>query len=217
MHAVRFVYAPSPGIRRLITGLAVLAYLASVWGYPLPGSSDVDYSTPFPCQGHHCGCQSADQCWHSCCCFTPAERLAWAEAHGVTIPAAAREVLFAAVGDSHEPQRATCCAHTADPHHEHDDTSVACTAQHCEHAGEEVGHPCVNCKSHKAGGVDWVLGIEARKCRGLSTDWIASGASLPLVIVPLWQFDWASAGRVTTVAPAFASVIFSPAEPPPRA
>ncbi len=41
----------------------------------------------------------------------------------------------------------------------------------------------------------WVLGIEARKCRGLSTEWVVSGASLPLEIQTLWEFDWTPVGR----------------------
>ncbi|HJT78443.1 MAG TPA: hypothetical protein VJ739_14665, partial [Gemmataceae bacterium] len=34
-----------------------------------------------------CGCQSAEQCWRHCCCYTPEEKLAWAHAHGIEPPA----------------------------------------------------------------------------------------------------------------------------------
>lgn len=42
--------------------------------------------TPFPCMDCACGCATPEQCWTSCCCFTPAERQRWAEQHGVTPP-----------------------------------------------------------------------------------------------------------------------------------
>lgn len=42
--------------------------------------------TPFPCQSCSCGCATAEQCWTSCCCFSPEERLAWARENGVQPP-----------------------------------------------------------------------------------------------------------------------------------
>jgi hypothetical protein len=66
-------------------------------------------------------------------------------------------------------------------------------------------------------GFRWVLGIEARKCRGLSTLWVTSGACLPLEIPSLWEFDWRPQGQVEPPLVALASVTFSPAVPPPRA
>jgi hypothetical protein len=57
---------------------------------PIPISTfsvlDKDNSQPFPCQSCACGCRTAEQCWTNCCCFTPAERFAWAEKNGVTPP-----------------------------------------------------------------------------------------------------------------------------------
>jgi hypothetical protein len=42
----------------------------------------------YPCDGHACGCQSLDDCQDHCCCFAPAEILAWARTHDreVTLP-----------------------------------------------------------------------------------------------------------------------------------
>lgn len=51
----------------------------------------------FPCDGHACGCWSAEQCWETCCCFTPRERVAWAQRERVAIPDHARGVLRFAV------------------------------------------------------------------------------------------------------------------------
>lgn len=53
-------------------------------------SVDKDSSQPFPCQNRPCGCKAATQCWTSCCCFSAAEKLAWAERNGVTPPIYAR-------------------------------------------------------------------------------------------------------------------------------
>ena len=51
---------------------------------------DKDNSQLFPCRCCPCGCKTAEQCWSSCCCFTPAERLAWAEKNGITPPSYAQ-------------------------------------------------------------------------------------------------------------------------------
>jgi hypothetical protein len=45
-----------------------------------------DLSRPFPCAQRVCGCRSAEQCWRKCCCFSDAEKVAWADAHGVELP-----------------------------------------------------------------------------------------------------------------------------------
>src|ERR1700722_3615938 len=83
----------TPLRRRFAAALALFAYLAAALGYPLPASfaNHKDRSQPFPCQDHACGCQSAEQCWSGCCCFTPEERWAWAESHHVEPPAYAEK------------------------------------------------------------------------------------------------------------------------------
>ena len=50
---------------------------------------------PYPCQGHQCGCRSAEECWSHCCCFTPSQRLAWAAANRVDPPAELNDALLA--------------------------------------------------------------------------------------------------------------------------
>src|SRR5205814_10554872 len=77
--------------RRLAAAAALLAYAATAFGVPLPAATArKNAGTPFPCQDHPCGCQTAEQCWSGCCCFTPEERWAWADAHHVTPPAYAQ-------------------------------------------------------------------------------------------------------------------------------
>src|SRR5262249_62306385 len=69
--------------------LALAGHITTAWGIPLPSRPPLaakDTRIPFPCMNHPCGCQTAERCWQSCCCFTPAERLAWARDHNVSPP-----------------------------------------------------------------------------------------------------------------------------------
>ena len=54
---------------------------------PTPVVVQKDAEVAFPCQDRPCGCQNAQQCWGSCCCFSDTEKLAWARANKVTPPA----------------------------------------------------------------------------------------------------------------------------------
>src|SRR6266481_10155373 len=73
--------------RRLCVGLMLVAYLLTVAGFPVLGSTKKHGSHPFPCQDHDCGCSSAEECWTNCCCFSPEQHLAWAHDHAVEPPA----------------------------------------------------------------------------------------------------------------------------------
>jgi hypothetical protein len=69
-------------------------------------------SEPFPCQDRPCGCRSASQCWKKCCCFTNAQKIAWAKSHGVAVP----DFVIVAAGQeekSSSPVR-SCCAKRAE-------------------------------------------------------------------------------------------------------
>ena len=85
-------------IRRFIAWLSLVGYGLVASGLPLPlgavapGSASPaaekrlavkDRSAPFPCMDKPCGCVTAEQCFTNCCCNTPAETLAWAQAHQV--------------------------------------------------------------------------------------------------------------------------------------
>jgi hypothetical protein len=187
--------------RRVISGVTLAVYLLAVVGFPLPMPSIAsrDTSTPFPCQNHHCGCHTAEQCWRSCCCFSAAERLAWAAAHGVTLTADVRAAMH---DESHEPHAACehkgCCEGAADDH-------------------ESDGHHCGKCRdSEQAPKARWISGFQAQKCHGLTLLWIALGATLPVEIVSLWDYDWAQIGMVCAVDGEFSPLFFEPAVPPPR-
>lgn len=65
----------------------LLAFCAALLPVPLPTAETPPFdSVPFPCQGRGCGCKSAKQCWTSCCCHSPAQRLSWAKRKNVTPP-----------------------------------------------------------------------------------------------------------------------------------
>ncbi len=62
-------------------------YVITAAGVPLPGGNLAKKSGEmFPCMDCPCGCNSAEQCWRSCCCHSLAERMDWAHDHGVRPP-----------------------------------------------------------------------------------------------------------------------------------
>ena len=73
--------------RRGIALSTALLVLAVSLGIPLPQPVAKDTSRPFPCMHHACGCMTAESCWQGCCCMSDAQKLAWADEHGVTPPA----------------------------------------------------------------------------------------------------------------------------------
>lgn len=67
-----------------------VALLVAVCAAQLPvlqhDAVEKDRSTPFPCQHRACGCRSVSHCWAQCCCFTPAQKIAWAMQRGLAVP-----------------------------------------------------------------------------------------------------------------------------------
>lgn len=107
---------------RAVRWLVLLAHGLVVSGLPLPIASPPpagspaahrlaakDRAQPFPCMDKPCGCSTAEQCFASCCCNSPAELLAWAQAHGLepaTLAALERRALAADVAAA----PSSCCA-----------------------------------------------------------------------------------------------------------
>jgi hypothetical protein len=184
--------------RPFVSGLALAAYLLSVIGYPLAVPAARDTST-FPCQDHRCGCQSAEQCWTSCCCYSAEYRLAWARRHDVKVP---HDVQVAMLGQSHERS---------------DHGSSECCQPDAEGCCESVGHNCEKCSAPEKGTkLTWVYGFQAQKCRGITMLWVAQGATLPPAARELWQFDAADAGLVPIISDRYSFVVSPPPVPPPR-
>lgn len=122
-----------------------------------------DSSETFPCQKRSCGCRSAKQCWKKCCCFTNAQKVAWAKANRVKLPtfvvaAAKREAEVA-------PQTAeVCCL-------EH--------VRQKDEAPAEPSRPEV-VRSDSPPRVRIVIGLEALQCSGVEQ----TGAGVLISIQP---------------------------------
>lgn len=154
-----------PEARRLIgVGLIVAICVALI---PLPLASvtsrQKDRSEAYPCRDRPCGCQSAQQCWKKCCCFTNKQKVAWARANQVRIPefvvvAAAREIEIAT-----QPRRggrsshSSCCGGQGAPANVCRAGDALCSS----HA------PKTNRASAPRGGTSKiVIGVFAEACRG---------------------------------------------------
>ena len=88
--------------RQVLPILTLGAHLLTAVGFPafppLAGRSGLkaESGVPFPCQNRPCGCLTAEQCWAGdCCCFTLAEKVAWAKANGVPLPPSVQERMAA--------------------------------------------------------------------------------------------------------------------------
>lgn len=217
------------GFRRIVAGVALLAYVVTVGGFPLPAPVvSSEHGEKFICQDHACGCRSAAQCWNNCCCFTPAERLAWADAHEVRLPGKLRQALVAQASQPERNVAAACCATAAPDSHDCCDAHEHESHQHTCSNDVAGRHDCGHCSTTRDAGdshqhandaprVRWTLGIEALKCQGLSTLWVVSGACLPLEVPTLWQFDWTTAGAVSIRPSTPLAVLSAPPVPPPQA
>jgi hypothetical protein len=190
-------FAFSTGYRPMLAVLLALAYLVTAVGLRIPGAVASRQVTPFPCQGHQCGCRSAEQCWSHCCCFTASQRLAWAVEHQISPPVELTEALAAEShddhpqldGDHHSPK--SCCHKSP----------AACTAvaSHGTQGKKVLPH-----------------GFQPDRCHGINTQWVVSGAVTPPADRPAWSFDWTIVGVVPTFGCSLSAVPLLPAVPPPR-
>jgi hypothetical protein len=200
--------------RKLAAAVALCAYVVSATGLPIPVYVAKTSGVAFPCMDHACGCLTADQCWKNCCCHTPEERLAWAREHHVAPPAELL-ALVATARDLASDEHATnlhgqCC--TA---HQHGAKHTHSTSDEAKHNDHEHAPACTHC-SAKTAGFTFMVGIAARKCRGLTDQWCASGAVLPPPVAVTWQFQWDLVEWLASDAPPLASLGLSPPVPPPR-
>ena len=218
--------------RRLIAVFALAAFVAATTGIPVlkldqPGKT----SQPYPCQHHHCGCVSAEQCWQSCCCFTNHEKLLWAGEHNVTPPN-----YVVAAAQREKPKASFCCAHTVAK-----SSSAAATRRPATAQGAALGTRAKENPKPQRGEINWssnpvsradpddqaissphraidfVLAIHARRCQGQAQLWLALGAvALPPPAVTV-NLESLLCTEVNPFVATLAGVTSSPATPPPRA
>jgi len=200
-------------LRRITTWLAILGYLLVASGLPLPlgGVASTatdgaaakrlaakDRSRPFPCMDKACGCATADQCFTSCCCNTPAETLAWARAHQVE-PAVLLALEHRVSRLMHDPfavakaaSKLSCCAASATEA----ETSCCATASPAAEIGSTltIGSneesvtvfptaPADDASTDRSED-DKPLGRSVTlramlACGGIVAEWFAAGAALP--------------------------------------
>ena len=193
-----------------------------------------DRSRAFPCMDRPCGCATAEQCFTSCCCNTPAETLAWATAHRVE-PAVLTALKRRVAGDRPAVAKATkssCCSSKAPVAEE-----SCCPSRQPAAAVAEDGDLCSTEASHAAtlptteeatpdkASSD---GEPARQpqsrtvtlramlaCGGIVAEWFAAAAALPPprfeVSLVMHVLDVCTPGDE-----AGESLAASPAAPPPR-
>lgn len=161
--------------RAAITAATLAAVAACAVGVPQPAVVSKSHDERYPCENHPCGCSDAESCWRDCCCFTPDEKLAWAQRAGVTPPAfavaAAREAsvqLCAAKPSDHGAsscctKKVTCCSKGG----------TACDSEPGADASLAGPSPT------RQGG--WIMLHAAMKCRGLTVSVALLPPSLPAV------------------------------------
>lgn len=231
--------------RKVITFLVLVCFCAATMPIPI-ATFDLlgkDNSQSFPCQNCPCGCKTAEQCWTNCCCFTPAERLAWAEENGVTPPSYAqrpardekdfnKKPIGSKVGEGTALAKSTCCEPRKACCEKHADKKASnpktigprkpdcCAAMEskscgscCQTAKVDKAEPKTLSNSTKR---KVVLSMFALKCQGKSSAFTL----LPWTIlattqkVVMFEHEFGPAHQATMRDPA--PVFFKPDTPPPK-
>jgi len=203
--------------RKATASLALVAYLISAFGLPLPALATKNLGERYPCEGRVCGCASAEECWRHCCCLTPRQRWAWASANGVEPPSYAER-----------PSEDDCCAATVHPVSEAR-TVGRCCAKHERHANASCcaspaqGDTCEAHSSNRADAhgkhrtsVPWLASVMAFQCRGVSMLWVSSGAVFPPVPPLTWNPRLPYLGCVWCPELSLLSIALAPPLHPPR-
>jgi hypothetical protein len=234
-------------LRRITTWLAILGYTLVASGLPLPFGmitpaapdspaakrlAGKDRSQPFPCMDKTCGCATAEQCFTSCCCNTPAETLAWARARRVE-PAVLAALEQRVAGSSQLAAKATkssCCSTKAPVAEKsccasRQPAAVAEDGDLCSMNASRAATPSTTKKAttEKVPPADEPAEPQSRSvtlramlaCGGIVAEWFAAGAALPPprleVSLVMHVLDVCTPGDE-----AGESLAASPAAPPPR-
>jgi hypothetical protein len=214
--------------RRLCAVVALLSYLATIGGVPLPSVHGKDQSQPFPCQDHPCGCLTAEQCWRHCCCFTPEEKWVWAQAQHVEPPA------YAEVSPPRGWQTprlrdqvdggGTACRACFSPTEKEAASAASCVSERnccavrssvpsCTHA--QNGH-CGSKETQTRVGLRWVHGMSMFRCHGFSTQWVSAGAVITPPPGPSWSAPTTPSSVLSYRDASPFTVCHAPLPPPPR-
>jgi hypothetical protein len=199
---------------RLTVVMGVVGFMVANIGLPVvqPVNPPLgkDKSKPFPCQNRPCGCMSQDECMRGCCCFTAAQRLAWARDHDVEAP----PELIAAAEHEHGVDsrlaKACCTTETA--------TAPHATSGTCDESHADADHD--NAETEKSGQVwrvTFIMGPLASHCRGLGPLSVLTFSALPPVAAVSYHYDWCPAGWISVKSPRATSAVLQPLLRPPCA
>lgn len=191
--------------RALISALLIANIIFLSFGVRFRGVVVQDLSIPFPCQGGSCGCRDADTCWNNCCCNTPAQRLAWAAANGVTPPenVVARLMREAAIVNASTPsccaakKTASCCAAKAKP-------ADCCASRETKPAPA---------KSAPYKGPFFTVA----SCGGLPELFAIFSSTVVEPVAPIWSPRLDFCGYLARSETTLVSLVWTPASPPPDA
>jgi hypothetical protein len=161
--------------RPFVANFALLVFLLTATGIPLPGVRVKPSDVAYPCMNHPCGCTDAAACWRHCCCFTHEEKIAWARARSI-------DPLADCVADSSDGSHDvsdTCCHNTA---------SAAATQPTSSRFELVVSHLALRCQ-----GVSSVWVTLGAALPVPAVDWNPS----------LEPFGWVQQERVTAISAYF--------------
>jgi hypothetical protein len=234
-------------LRRITTWLAILGYTLVASGLPLPFGmiapaapdspaakrlAGKDRSQPFPCMDKTCGCATAEQCFTSCCCNTPAETLAWARARRVepAVLAALEQRVASSSQLAAKATKSSCCSTKAPVAEKsccasRQPAAVAEDGDLCSMNASRAATPSTTKKAttEKVPPADEPAEPQSRSvtlramlaCGGIVAEWFAAGAALPPprleVSLVMHVLDVCTPGDE-----AGESLAASPAAPPPR-
>jgi hypothetical protein len=213
---IRLPHAASSNLPGKVIALVLLVgILVEIAGIPVVSVARKDRSRPYPCQDRPCGCASADECWHHCCCMNNKEKLAWARAHGVTPP---DFVVAAAAQEDDQPAQlcgGTECGESAVGAHEKE--RACCRSRHNHHdvAADDATRDHGKTDKTEAK-VKLVLSDFARQCSGLPQIILLFSDALPCAVSAQWKPAEALVGYVTDAARPCASAELAPPVPPPK-
>jgi len=217
----------APRLQTASRWTATIAYSILALGIPLPLPSGKTSKEIYPCMNHHCGCQSAEECWRNCCCMTLEERLIWARENHVRPPdyvlaeARAKGIEWAAYWPSEENHQDSiqCMAmRSAAGDAGCQQASGPCPC--CKPAAHQRAccacERCTKAKPSERQSEGGILLMNALKCHGVGDNWQGMAVSLPPPIAFQFLFSDEAVGKVNFFSLHFSSASFLPDVPPPR-
>lgn len=222
-------------LRRAVTWTMIGLYGLVASGLPLPVLSPPegtaaaakvagkDRSRPFPCMDKPCGCDSAERCFSSCCCHTPAETLHWAKARGIepaVIAALERRVAAApapAAGGCCAAKQAkpSCCASEATAAVTQPETADEAICSDYQSMALEPGAPPESPVDEPPASQVVILRAMLA-CGGIVAQWASASVTLPPPPIVTCEIPWPPVGAVAMVDERACGTGGLPDLPPPR-